>query len=498
MNHQSAIGVAILVILFAWLGYAYYKGPSPEIDTFLLHPLVALILFLLIRSGWQTTEKHTVWVAGAVLLGIWLFRRMLNTLMPFVIGLTVAYLFYLLADFFNMLAVQMSNAPLLQPSGQSRIGRWYQKLLVKVHILVPCDEPRSQHLLTPTTHRTLTFLARLRLVLEMDGTFQCSRWLARLFLLALLVGTLLFFALHVGPQMREQSIHMKDGLITFYDEARTFLVHKLEKIQEEGYSVPGWVPLSMREPVEQAASEIAKSASTYVSDRIPDIAKRGSDFATFVLNGLSSVVTGAIGTVATGVLALMVFAYTVGSFREYMRKFLRLFPENQQETIKQYFLEIDANMKTFLRGQLLVIALVGILSMIVYSIIGVPFAVVVGLLAGVSNAIPTFGPYIGGLFAVLALLMGLASGNYAFTVFLGKLVMTIGAMFGVQMIDNSLISPRVMSSAVDVDPLLIMFSVIFGASLIGFWGVLLAIPGIVVIKSVIHVSRNIRTGHFQE
>ena len=50
-----------------------------------------------------------------------------------------------------------------------------------------------------------------------------------------------------------------------------------------------------------------------------------------------------------------------------------------------------------------------------------------------------------------------------------------------------------MSNAVDVDPLLIMFAVIVGAAVLGFWGVLLAIPIIVVIKSVIAVSQSVAT-----
>ena len=51
-----------------------------------------------------------------------------------------------------------------------------------------------------------------------------------------------------------------------------------------------------------------------------------------------------------------------------------------------------------------------------------------------------------------------------------------------------------MSNAVDVDPLLIMFAVIVGASILGFWGVLLAIPIIVVIKSIITVSKSTASG----
>ena len=140
-----------------------------------------------------------------------------------------------------------------------------------------------------------------------------------------------------------------------------------------------------------------------------------------------------------------------------------------------------------------VILIVSIISIIVYSIIGVPFSLVVGLLAGLCNAIPTFGPFIGGAFAVLSLLVGFAGGYFDVSGFLIRLVALLGGIMGIQAIDNSLISPKVMSSAVDVDPLLIMFGVIVGASVLGFWGVILAIPIIVVIKSVITVSKEIRT-----
>jgi predicted PurR-regulated permease PerM len=71
------------------------------------------------------------------------------------------------------------------------------------------------------------------------------------------------------------------------------------------------------------------------------------------------------------------------------------------------------------------------------------------------------------------------------------MVAIICAILGIQAIDNSLISPRILSSAVDVDPLLIMFGVIVGASVFGFWGVILAIPIIVVLKSIVTVSKEL-------
>ena len=118
---------------------------------------------------------------------------------------------------------------------------------------------------------------------------------------------------------------------------------------------------------------------------------------------------------------------------------------------------------------------------------------VIGVLAGICNAIPTFGPFIGGGFAYVAMLMGLAAGDFGIVDFLVRSAFVLGAILGIQMLDNSLISPKIMSTAVDVDPLLIMFAVIVGAAVLGFWGVLLAIPIIVVVKSVIAVSQSVVT-----
>ena len=105
-------------------------------------------------------------------------------------------------------------------------------------------------------------------------------------------------------------------------------------------------------------------------------------------------------------------------------------------------------------------------------------------------AIPTFGPFIGGGFAYIAMLMGLVAGEFSSPLdFAIRCLFVLGAILGIQALDNSLISPKVMSHAVDVDPLLIMFAVIVGASILGIWGVLLAIPIIVVIKSIIAVTK---------
>ena len=241
-------------------------------------------------------------------------------------------------------------------------------------------------------------------------------------------------------------------------------------------------------------SEIVKQFQEYLTKRIPGWTASGGAFVKWLSGLAGSIAFQFGGLLATVFLAFIVFVYASQGFDKYFRGFISLVPEKHRETAMAYLREIDRNMHQFLKGQFIVIVIISIISCIVYRIIGVPFALLVGILAGLCNAIPTFGPFIGGGFAYIAMLMGLAASEFDSLGFLVRCVFVLGAILGIQAIDNSLISPKVMSNAVDVDPLLIMFAVIVGASILGFWGVLLAIPIIVVIKSIIAVSKSTANG----
>ena len=258
----------------------------------------------------------------------------------------------------------------------------------------------------------------------------------------------------------------------------------------------GWQPFATRnEGISYTYRDepIVQQVKTYLTERIPTIAQTGGEAVREAVQFAGSIAFGFGGFLATVSLAFIVFVYASQSFDNYFRSFIALVPELHRETVKTYLREIDRNLQQFLKGLVTVIAIVSVISCIAYSVIGVPFALVIGVLAGICNAIPTFGPFIGGGFAYLAMLMGLAAGDFGIVDFLIRSAFVLGAILGIQMLDNSLISPKIMSTAVDVDPLLIMFAVIVGAAVLGFWGVLLAIPIIVVVKSAIAVSQSVVT-----
>ena len=238
-------------------------------------------------------------------------------------------------------------------------------------------------------------------------------------------------------------------------------------------------------------TQLGLEVQKYLTERIPSLAQSGGTAIKWLSTSAGSLAFRFGGFLATLSFTFIVFVYAGQKFEDYIRSLTSLIPEPHREKVKTHLREIDRNMQAFLRGQVAVIAIVSVISCLAYGVIGVPFALLVGLLAGFCNAIPTFGPIIGGVFAFIAMLMGLAAGDFTLGWNFGiRCLAVLGAILGIQTIDNSLISPKVMSSAVDVDALLIMFGVIVGGALLGFWGVLLAIPILVIIKSVISVNRN--------
>ena len=230
---------------------------------------------------------------------------------------------------------------------------------------------------------------------------------------------------------------------------------------------------------------------SYLSTNFGSIAESGGGLFNRIFKGMSALAIGFGGFLTTVFLALIIFIYASHSLKAYVQKFVNLFPVTQRDSVWLYLQEIHDNMESFLRGQVIVITLVSSLSMAIYSIIGVPFALIVGALAGLCNAVPTFGPFIGGIFALVALLIGFATGDFSMIGLLFRILAILGAIVGIQTIDNSIISPKIMSNAIDIDPLTIMFSVIIGATLLGLWGAILAIPVLVIIKSIINVKQKL-------
>ena len=134
--------------------------------------------------------------------------------------------------------------------------------------------------------------------------------------------------------------------------------------------------------------------------------------------------------------------------------------------------KIDGVLGGFIRGQLLVAFLIGVLSAIALLILGVEYWLILGMLAGIGDLIPYIGPFLG---AIPAVFIALTTDPW-------KAVWVIVAFLIIQQLEGNLISPKIVGHSVGLHPALIIFMLLVGGALWGLVGLLVAVPLAGVIK----------------
>ena len=134
----------------------------------------------------------------------------------------------------------------------------------------------------------------------------------------------------------------------------------------------------------------------------------------------------------------------------------------------------------YLRGQVILGLAMGIIVGVVLAVLGVSNALALGLLSGLLEFLPVAGPVIGGGAAILVAFF--QNGNYlGFSSFNYALLIAV-VMILLQQLENNLLVPRIVGGALDLHPLIVMISVLMGASLAGILGAVLAAPVVASLK----------------
>ena len=183
--------------------------------------------------------------------------------------------------------------------------------------------------------------------------------------------------------------------------------------------------------------------------------------------GASAVIRGVAETVAVIGLAPVLALYLLIDLERFKKRSLQLTPPKSREEVAYVTGEVSTALGSFVRGQLVVALIVGILSSFGMWVIDLPFWLLIGLVAGFLNMIPFLGPFVGG---ALAALVALLAGNF------WQAVWAVVIMIVVQQIDNHLITPMIQRTRVNLSPLVIVLALVIGGSLAGLLGVLIAVP----------------------
>ncbi len=154
-----------------------------------------------------------------------------------------------------------------------------------------------------------------------------------------------------------------------------------------------------------------------------------------------------------------------------------LVPATAKEEVMVVAHRLNHAVGGFFRGQLAVALIVGVMVSIGLAIIGLPFWLIVGMIAGAFNVIPLIGPWVG---AIPGIVIAFTTGGGVSQAIAVAIVMTVA-----QQIDNHFISPLVMQRAVNLHPAVVMLALLAGGTLGGFFGLLLAVPVAAVLKIII-------------
>lgn len=190
-----------------------------------------------------------------------------------------------------------------------------------------------------------------------------------------------------------------------------------------------------------------------------------------IFSGLSSAVGGLVSFIGIVVLTFYLSLEENG-----IRKFFAaVVPARYQPYLARVTNRIQERMGLWLRGQLLLSLIIGSLSFIALWVLGVKFALLLALVAGITELVPIAGPIIGAIPAVF----------FALTDSPLKALAVAVVYLVIQQLENNLIVPRVMAKATGLNPIVVILVMLTGAKLAGITGVILAVPVTLIVSALL-------------
>lgn len=210
----------------------------------------------------------------------------------------------------------------------------------------------------------------------------------------------------------------------------------------------------------------------FTATEISSLVERVSDSVGVVFSLITSTFSG-IFTVFT----LLVISFYLMLDRPHLHKKMSWFTkdERQIKAVAEFLDSLEHQLGGWVRGQVVLMLVIGIITYIGLTLIGVPYALPLAILAGLLEIVPNLGPTLASLPAIML--------TYAY---LGPVMCGVTVVFYivVQQLENNLIVPKIMKDSVDVNPLIAIITILVGLKLAGVVGALLAVPTYIVIRTL--------------
>lgn len=205
---------------------------------------------------------------------------------------------------------------------------------------------------------------------------------------------------------------------------------------------------------------------------VKDLLRRGANYLVELAQTSVLLLLSFTGTLVELIVVPIIAFYMIKSGDRFKSVFIHLFPTEYRGHLDRVVTEMHETLSAYIRGQLLMCALIASLVFAGMWFFDVPYPLVIGLLAGLMELIPIVGPIIGAIPAVL--LAGTVSWMLAVKVLVFYII--------VQQLEGHVIMPNTMGKVIDIHPVAIIGGVLLGSAVLGIFGMMLAVPVLAVAK----------------
>lgn len=266
----------------------------------------------------------------------------------------------------------------------------------------------------------------------------------------LTAGIIVLIFLNLIPFLTKQT----SGIIGALPQFANDMLHNINHLNQEHH----WVSNSN-------LADINERVSTYFS-------KRGLNLLTGTLSSLGNVVTTVSDWVITIITAPLVLFFMLKDGSRFPHYISQVVPTAYRSRFITMLDQMNAKVSSYVRGQLTVALCVMIIFTTGYSIIGLRYALLIGLLAGPLNLIPYFGSAIA---LVPALIIGVVTSP---SMLLGVVIVYLIEW----VLETQVLSPLIMGNSLAMHPITIVFVLLAGGKMFGLLGVIFGVPGFAVLK----------------
>jgi len=217
------------------------------------------------------------------------------------------------------------------------------------------------------------------------------------------------------------------------------------------------------------------SLSEGLGEVINQVINTGRVVLLALTQGGVSIIRGMISLLATFIFGLILSFYMIKDIAQIKEDLLKLIPDKYEKDLLEFLGRVNEIFGGFIRGQLLVSFMVGSLVALGLSILGIKFSLIIGILTMILNIVPYLGPVISIIPALL-----IASLMTPFSIW--NLVWIVLIFIGANQVESWFLFPLILGKQVSLHPLIIIFAILAGGSLLGIFGVLIAVPTAAILK----------------